>query len=109
MKSKKEVKTQLKNFESFGDNGKYTIRCFNECMGAIVLKEILEHYTTKKEVKKYIKEKLKENSKTFQQNKANMRGAADGLSIKHYLWVIDANIDDYFDKNDNFLKNEAEK
>src|SRR4030042_226180 len=100
MRSKKKIKKQLKEFESFGENGRYAINCFNECMGAIVLKEILEHYTNKKDLRIFIEEKLKEISKAFQQNKTNMRGFADRLSIKHYLWALNATVDDYFDGND---------
>ena len=103
MKSKKEVKEKLDYFNSFGNDGSYRMKYFSECMGSIALTKILKHYTNKKELKEYIEKKLMENSKSFQKNKSNLRGGADGFFIKHCLWVLDANVDDYFDKDDNYI------
>lgn len=104
MNSKKEVKKKLEYFESFGHNHSYPMTAFKECMGAIALTKILKHYTSKKEVKIYIEKKLKENSKSVQENSANMRGWADGFFIQHCLWVLEAGVDDYFDKEDNYIR-----
>ena len=106
MKSKKQVRERLEFFKSFGNNGSYPFNCFTECMGAIALEKILKHYTSKKEIRKYIERKMEENSKSVQQNRANMRGMADGLFIKHCLWVLEKKVDDYFDKEDNYIETE---
>jgi hypothetical protein len=104
MKSKKEVEAQIEHFISFSENNegkRYPASSFNEIMGHIALKEVLERYSSESEVLQFIKSEIQKCNKSAKENSSNLRGGAEILKIKHYLWVIDAKIEDYLDENGN--------